>query len=106
MLRCSVTQDDDELCFIEIENVGGTSAEGDYVVRFVSSRGTAIGIHSRSIRQFPRTKYNSLALLLQALNTLSESELELESDYSGRMARQERRAVPEIQAGEGELHNH
>ena len=106
MLRCSVTQSSHpndpkfvELCQIEIENTGGTTYEGDYVVRFVTSRGAAIGIHSRTIHQFPRRKYNALALLLQALSTLSEEELSLEGD-TGHMARQERGTLPEIQTGE------
>lgn len=100
MLRCSITSGGSELCLIEIENVGGTSAEGDYAVRFISSRGTAIGIHARSLHKFQRTKYNSLALLLQALSTLEESELRLESDYTRHMERRQRGDVPEIQDGE------
>lgn len=100
MLRCSVTRNGNELCLIEIEFVDGTTAQGDYAVRFISERGTAIGIHARTIHDFPRTKYNSLGLLLQALQTLDESELQLESDYSRHMARQQRGDVPEIQGGE------
>lgn len=68
-----------ELGRIEIENVGGTEDEGDYSVRFGVERIKAVGIHRRGFLSFPRKKYNVMALLLQALNTLEPDELELES---------------------------
>lgn len=73
-----------ELGRIDIENVSddGAGDFANYSVRFGVERLGAIGVHQRGISQFPRTKYNVLALLLQALNTLEPSDLELDGDIS------------------------
>jgi len=69
-----------ELGRIEIENVSddGAAEFGNYSVRFGVERIGSVGVHQRGILNFPRTKYNVLALLLQALNTLDPPELELD----------------------------
>lgn len=67
-----------ELGRIEIENVSNRGYEADYSVRYMVERVKGIGIHQRPMMSFPRAQYNVLALLLQALNTLSEDELRLD----------------------------
>lgn len=67
-----------ELARIEIENVDTDKDEfGTYSIKFATDRCGAVGLHKRSLYAFPRLKYNVLALLLQALNTLEPDELEL-----------------------------
>lgn len=67
---------------ITIENVSGDDTHADYSVKFAADRLGAIGLQRRAVYAFPRTKYNVLALLLQALNTLEPPELELEDGVS------------------------
>jgi hypothetical protein len=71
-----------ELARIEIENVSedGEADYADYSVRFAVERFKSVGVHQRGIQNFPRTKYNVLALLRQVLNTLEPWELELDLD--------------------------
>lgn len=69
-----------EIGRIEIENVSGPGEVADYAVKFGVDRITSVGLHKRPILGFPRTKYNVLALVLQALNTLDPRELELDHD--------------------------
>ena len=72
---------DVELGRIEIENVSDSAGEmGHYSVRFAVERIGRVGLHQRGILDFPRTKYNVLALLLQALNTLVPEDLELDGE--------------------------
>lgn len=75
-----------ELGRIEIENVdtddGGNTAT--YSIRFGVEKITGVGIHQRPIFNFPRKRYNVLALLLQALNTLEERDLELGAGWEYR----------------------
>lgn len=73
-----------ELARIEIENVGIDGEHGDYSVRLLVHKGKGTGVHQRGITSFPRTKYNVLALLLQALNTLTPDELEYMGDWDKR----------------------
>ena len=100
MIEVDISQDQRELGKVKIENLE-THDDGtaDYSVQFAVERCGAVGLHQRVIRNFPRTKYNALALLLQALNTLEPSELELESGIdSSDMARRQHRALPAFQA--------
>jgi hypothetical protein len=81
-----------ELARIEIENVGVSPyvegdtvhSTGDYSIRFGVHKGEGTGLHQRGIYGFPRTKFNVLALLLQALNTLEPSELEFVGEWDTR----------------------
>lgn len=73
-----------ELARIEIENVSVSDDSGDYSVRFGVHKGEGLGFHQRGIFGFPRTKYNVLALLLQALNTLEPRELEFVGEWDKR----------------------
>jgi hypothetical protein len=74
-----------ELAHIEIENVSeGSNDLGDYSVRFGVHKGEGLGLHQRGIMGFPRRKYNVLALLLQALNTLEPAELEFVGEWDTR----------------------
>lgn len=89
-----------ELGRIRIENQevheDGTA---DYSVQFAVDRVGAVGLHQRSIRHFPRDKYNVLALLRQALETLDPKELKLEpGTTSSDMAREKRGALPPFPA--------
>lgn len=70
-----------KLAHIDIENLSEEPSEyADYSVRFGVERIKSVGVHQRSMLNFPRLKYNVLGLVLQALNTLEPSELELEGD--------------------------
>lgn len=72
---------DIELGRIEIEHLSDDDGErGNYSVRFGVERIGRVGIHQRGVLGFPRKKYNVLALLLQALNTLEPSDLELDDE--------------------------
>ena len=90
-----------ELGRIIIENVSTQEdeAEGSYSVRFAVDRCGAVGVHQRGISHFPRLRYNVLALLLQALNTLDESELKLtDGTRSSNLARRFRGIGSAIQS--------
>lgn len=90
-----------ELGKITIENVGGDEELADYSVRFGVERVKFVGVHQRGIYAFPRKRYNVFGLLLQALNTLEERDLELDGEVdSSDMARRFRRARLKIQRGE------
>lgn len=72
-----------ELARVHIRNLETEyTDEADYGVKFVVERGSAVGLHRRRIFSFPRRKYNALALLRQALETLEPEELELERDFN------------------------
>src|SRR3954454_7002618 len=71
-----------ELARIEIRNIRKIGDISNYSVKYAVERGMAVGIHQRGIDEFPRLRYNVLALVLQALNTLSPKELELEDDFN------------------------
>ncbi len=83
MIQVSIRENSKEYALITIEKLE-TFPDGtaDYSVKFVAHRGTAIGIHQRVLHYFPHRKYNVLAMLKQALETLSESELEMEEEYT------------------------
>ncbi|QEM40884.1 MAG: hypothetical protein [Phage AS32] len=71
-----------ELGRIEIENL--TDGDGDYAdysIRFGVERIGAVGIHQRSIINFPRKQFNVLALVRQALKTLEPEELKFDGEY-------------------------
>lgn len=71
-----------EIAKVTIENLTeGDSQYADYSVRFGVEKGKSVGIHSRGILGFPRQRYNVLALLLQALNTLEPRELEWDGEW-------------------------
>ena len=71
-----------ELGRVTIEKVSDSAGEyGDYSIRFAVDKIRAVGIHQRGLHGFPRTKYNVLALLLQALNTLLPEELEFDGEW-------------------------
>lgn len=53
-----------------------------YVVQYVIERGSAVGIYTRSFI-FKRFEKNVMALVLAALNELSEEELVLERSTDG-----------------------
>jgi hypothetical protein len=98
-----------ELAKMEIERVGGNRWSGNYTVRIVVNRGKrSFGIHQRGFDYFSRIEYNVLGLIRQALNTLDEKELRLESDVSSTdMEREERGALPALPGKtEGSVHHH
>lgn len=70
-----------ELARIEIENVADQAGEtGQYSVRFAVDTGSGVAIYQRRIDSFSRRRYNVLALLRIALDTLVEQELSLDRD--------------------------
>lgn len=98
MIEVTIKDDYGELGRIRIDHIDGTEL-ADYTVEFAIDRHRAVGLHARSIRSFPRTKYNALALLKQALETLDPRELELERGTSASdLARRFRRVIPAFQA--------
>lgn len=75
-----------ELARIEIENVSTTDdgLYGNYSVRFGVNKVGGVGLHRRGVLHFPRTKYNVLALLIQALSTLDPQDLEFTEPWDER----------------------
>ena len=108
MIEVTISDEGGELGKITLEKIADhPDGSADYSARFAVDRVGAVGIHQRHLDNFPRLEYNALALLLQALNTLTEQELRLEDGISPPdMARQERGALSEIQAREGKLHHY
>lgn len=82
MIEVSIKSDGRSLGTIKIENVSeNPDAEfADYSIRFGVNKNQASGVHQRAIYNFPRTRYNVLALVLQALNTLEPEFLELHEE--------------------------
>lgn len=72
-----------EIGKITIENVSddGAGEHANYSVRFAVRKGNSVGLHKRGLINFPRKKYNVFGLLLQALNSLDQSELEFDGDF-------------------------
>lgn len=115
MIEVVVLKNGEPIAHVEIKNIE-TSVHGtmaNYSVKYAVERGSAVGLHTRLIHHFPRTKYNALALVRQALTTLEERELELEEGFdvdqapvSTDLARRLSGAVREIRAGVGKLHRH
>lgn len=86
-----------ELARIEIENVTGSAQEtGEYSVRFVVDTGSGPAIYQRRIDSFYRRRYNVLALLRIALETLMEQELSLDRDpyQDARRENRSRKSLP------------
>lgn len=108
MIEVRISDEGGELGKITLEKITDhPDGTADYSARFAVDRVGAVGIHQRHLDNFPRLEYNALALLLQALNTLTEQELRLEDGISPPdMAGEKRRTFAEIQAWEGKLHNH
>jgi len=81
-----------EFARVEIECVeesdGGEYAS--YAVRLGVERIGAVGVYTRALVNFPRRKYNVLALLKQALETLEPEDLELDGPYEKRTYRSAR----------------
>jgi hypothetical protein len=71
-----------EMAHIRIENLNdSTDPEvGNYSIQFAVDTAEGVAIYQRHIESFPRKKYNTLALLRQALQTLEEKELTLDGD--------------------------
>lgn len=84
MIEVKLTDDSGELAYIKIEKEADYGdGTADYAVSFAVDRAQSqVGLHRRAVLNFPRLEYNALALLLQALNTLDASELELERGCS------------------------
>jgi hypothetical protein len=115
MIEVIINKNGEQIGYIEIANLSSLGPNGDYLVKYAVERGSAVGLHSRMIHDFPRKHYNVFALVLQALNTLTEKELELERDFdpdqaeapvSSDVARRFRGAVRSIQAGFSRRDNH
>lgn len=71
------------LARITIENLTqGDGETADYSIRFGVEKSDAVGLHQRAIYGFPRKRYNALALVRQALNTLEPEELILGGDLN------------------------
>ena len=80
MIKVILIGEEGELGKITLEKITDhPDGSADYSARFAVDRVGAVGMHQRVIHGFPRTEYNVLALLLQALNTLEPEELSLES---------------------------
>lgn len=96
-----------ELGVIRITNMeeSGDPEYGSYSVEFGVDTAAGFAIYQRSIYAFPRKRFNVLALLKQALETLDEKELSLDGDpdnqpcsprdagLSGYLARRLRRSL-------------
>lgn len=71
-----------EMAHIRIENLNDSSDPelANYSIQFAVDTADGIAVYQRHIEAFPRKKYNTLALLRQALQTLEEKELGLDGD--------------------------
>lgn len=83
-----------ELARIEIENLSPAGETGEYSVRFVVDTGSGPAIYQRRIDSFYRRRYNVLALLRIALDTLMEQELSLDRDPDTHYPKQHRKRLP------------
>lgn len=109
MIEVNLSSDGTELGKIRIiKQVDNPDETADYSIEFAVDRMDAIGLHQRSIRNFPRLEFNVLGLLRAALMTLDEKELRLEDDIdSSDMARGFHRALPALPSEEeSKLRNH
>lgn len=115
MIEVIILKDDEPLAHVQIkkvvESVDGQFA--DYSVKYAVERGSAVGLHQRSIDLFPRMHYNVLALVRQALLTLEPKELKLEDGFdvdeasvSQDLARRLGSRVREISSRVRGLHHH
>ena len=100
MIEVTITKNGEPLAHIQIVNSNNDLELADYNIKYAVERGSAVGTHVRNIHNFPRKKYNVLALLRQALMTLDQKELLLERDFdpdeapvSSNLARRLRRAL-------------
>lgn len=110
MIEVKITKDGQPIAHMEIKHIPDVEPVdlpnwATYKIKYAVERGTAVGMHTRTIYGFPRKYYNVLALVLQALNALSEKELKLEHNFdpdeasvSTDLARKQRGALREIQA--------
>ena len=74
---------------------------GDYEVRLATGNWMDASISRRGLRGFKRLKYSVFAMLYQALQEFTDNEelFHLDARVSSNVARRQRGAVREIQAG-------
>lgn len=108
MIEVIISDEEGELARITLEKITDhPDGTADYSARYAVERGNAVGIHQRRLDNFPRLEYNALALLLQALNTLDESELRLEDGTSASdLGGEERGVSSALQTWTSKLHRH
>ena len=81
MITCRITDDDGrELALVRMERLGSPTEMGDYSFQLGVNTGEGWAVYQRSVDQFPRRRYNVLALLRVALSSLEEKELSLDRD--------------------------
>ena len=82
MIRVTAKIGTRELAVIRIENLEDSIDPeiGNYSIEFGVHTGDGYAVYQRQIEAFPRKKFNTLALIRQALNTLEEKELSLDGD--------------------------
>jgi hypothetical protein len=82
VIEVKITCKGSDLGLVRISNIDmNKDGTADYVVEIIVERGDSIGIHNRVIHSFPRSEYNVLGLLKQALETLSEEEFRFSGDF-------------------------
>lgn len=107
MIEVLITNDYGELARMRISNLDGDVDEASYSVEFAVNRVGDTALFQRGIFRFPRNKFNVLALLKQALETLDEGELKLDGTISpSDMERRQRGALRSLQAWTSRLHHH
>lgn len=104
MIEARVTHDGEEIARITFVKMA-RDAQGDscsYIIQFGVERlgpTSAVGLYTRHITAFPRTKANALGLLTAALNALTQEELSLDAPTSSSdLARRQRGVGAKIQA--------
>lgn len=87
--------------------IDGETTIAQYVAEFVIDEGDDVSFISRTFT-FNRKHYNALALVQQALDTLTEEELRFhgKASGSGHVAWGQSGTVPEAERQLGELRNH
>lgn len=84
MILVTITSGDHELGLVRITNLEDSDDPeyGNYSIELGVDTAAGFAVYQRSIESFPRKKFNALALLRQALNTLEEKELRLDGDIT------------------------
>jgi hypothetical protein len=92
-----------ELAVIRIHQVKVTPdlEYGDYSVEFGVDTAEGFAVYRRAIYAFPRKRFNALALVRQALDTLYEEELNLDGDPDDPASRDHARRASDLA---GRLH--
>lgn len=83
MITVNIEHDGEPIGQMEITRIpeDGTDQYATYKVKYGVERGSAVGVHERTLRMFPRKHLNVLALISEALFELNAKDMSLERDF-------------------------